>query len=170
MRPGSELLVAIALCLGLAACASDAPAVSEPSAAVTGPSPSASASGPVAEPSPMPEPSPEPSPEPKPKGPEAEALLALCAVEADLARGDIERAEATFEDDAHETLHEIAHEVEEVDREVAARLLVAKAKVEAGFADPAVRAPAQRRAVAALIDAMREAMATLDLDQPACPA
>jgi len=167
MRPRLTHLVGIALCLALAACGSDDAVVSEPSAtASVSQTPSASPS--ETEPSPASSPSAEP--EPEPTGPEARALLALCTVETDLARGDVERAEATFENDVHETLHEIAHEVEEVDLEVAAGLLRAKYDVELGFAQPTIRTGPQRRAVAALIDAIREAMATLDLDQPACAA
>jgi len=69
----------------------------------------------------------------------------------------------------HETLHELADELGTVDRKVAAALLVAKSKVEAGFADPSIQASAQARAVGALIDEMRAAMSALDIDQPACP-
>ena len=157
------LPAAIALSVLLVACGAEgasqgASPSGEPTTVTVSPSPSRT------------EPSPTPSPTPEGTTPEGYALIALCTVETDLRRGEVERAEATFDDEVHETLHELAHAVEEVDREVAAALLVAKAKVEAGFAQPAVQASAQRRAVAALVDEMRETMAELDIDQPACPA
>jgi hypothetical protein len=163
------LPAAVALTVLLAACGSQgtsqgASPSGEPATVTVSPSPPASPSPSRAEPSPA------PSPTPGGTTPEGYALIALCTVEIDLRRGEVDRAEATFEDEVHETLHELAHAVEEVDREVAAALLVAKAKVEAGFAEPAVQASAQRRAVAGLIDEMRGTMAELDIDQPACPA
>lgn len=165
MRLHPLVLLAIAAAL-LPACASDEPAET------TSPATSASSASPLPSPSLSGEPSPTttPSPTQEGTGPEGFALIALCEVETDLKQGEIDRAAATFEDEVHETLHELADEVEAVDREVSADLLVAKAKVEAGFADPSIQAAAQRRAVAALIERMREAMTTLEIDQPACAA
>jgi hypothetical protein len=166
LRPLVLLTVAAVL---LPACGSD-----EPSADTAGTSPTASATSESPPPSPSlsgePSPTTTPSPTSEGTGPEGVALIALCEVETDLEQGDIDQAAATFEDEVHETLHELADQLEAVDRKVAAALLVAKAKVEAGFADPSVQAPALRRAVEALIVEMRAAMTALDLDQPACAA
>ncbi len=166
MNRGSVVLAAVVLSLSLAACGSDGggratnPSAGPASMSPLSPSPS----------TPEPEPSPTPSATSEGTGPEGYALIALCSVQTDLEGGDIERAEATFEDEVHETLHELADALQEVDREAAADLLVAKSEVEARFARPAVRGAAQARAVGRLIDAMRGAMTVLELDQPACAA
>ncbi len=102
-------------------------------------------------------------------GPEADALLALCRVAASLADGEVDVAEATFEDGAHETLHEVAHELEEVDRAAAATLLEAKAKVEAGFASADPDPAALRADVQGLVAAFAHSLAALDVAAPSCP-
>lgn len=56
----------------------------------------------------------------------------VCAARASAADGDLETAQATF-DDVHVGLHDLAAAAGEEDRAVAARLLEAKQRVEAGL-------------------------------------
>jgi hypothetical protein len=154
----------LALALTSSACGSDEPA----QAASPTPSPAAAASASPTHVQHSPAASPSPAQAP-PSSPQGRAFLSLCEVRSAVAAGDAESAEATFEDDAHDTLHEIAHELEEVDRRAAAALLVAKSKVEAGFAEPEPDVEELERDVAALLEATSDGMAALDLDVPGCP-
>lgn len=101
--------------------------------------------------------------------PEVGAFLSLCSVAADVAAEDFARAEATFEDEVHETVHELADRLETTDRLLAAALLRAKAEVEADFLDD-VPDPATLGAdVDGLLGAMGDALGTVDVEAPGCP-
>jgi hypothetical protein len=66
------------------------------------------------------------------------AASGLCEASAGVDDGDIEGAESRFYDTVHQPLHDLAAEVSEVDRVIAARLLEAKEAVESRFdTDPA---------------------------------
>lgn len=58
---------------------------------------------------------------------------ALCTSLQAAKAGDGDRARAAFMDDAHEPLHELARELESIDRAEAARLLEAKQRVESAI-------------------------------------
>ena len=157
-----RLLLALGLSTALLAACGDGEDAPDPSAAVPmSPTPSV----PTATPSPAVEPSSTGEDDPR-----AIALvLGLCSVEADLAADDVESAEATFEDEVHDPLHEIGDEVEEVDRGTAADLLEAKQRVESGFAEPAPAAELTAE-VEVLLEATWAALEALGLGAPACPA
>jgi hypothetical protein len=95
------------------------------------------------------------------------AIEGLCRIE-DEGLADRDRASAIFYDRAHDALHELAAEVEDVDRAAAARLLVAKERVEQALGgDPLPETfldelRALRRAVAETLDALGE-------EAPGCP-
>ena len=93
-----------------------------------------------------------------------QVVLGLCTSSDQLAT-DPEAASTTFLDESHGGLHQIARELEEVDREAAGQLLEAKAAVEGGFASGAPT-PEQ---MAALLVATRNGLSKLGLDPPACP-
>ena len=63
---------------------------------------------------------------------DSEYFASLCAVLDDATAGDIEAANAGFD---HGPLHELAEQVTEIDRGVAADLLQAKEAVESALAD-----------------------------------
>lgn len=100
--------------------------------------------------------------------PEILAYLALCSVRDAASAGDVATAEATFEDDAHETLHHVADEVEGTDRAAAAGLLQAKSDVEADFAQDAPDPSAVSHHVEALLSAMGDALEVVGLPAPGC--
>lgn len=139
----SLLALAAALALTLTACGSDDAARSDTY-------PSVSGSGATA--------------------PEVLALRSLCDVRASLAEGDTAGAEATFQDDVHETLHHLADEVAAVDRTVSGDLLMAKSVVEEGFLQGPADAAGLGTATDDLLSAMRVALGAVGLPAPACPA
>ena len=101
--------------------------------------------------------------------PEIQAYLALCSVRDAAAANDLTSAEATFENDAHETLHHLAAEVEGTDRPTAAALLQAKSDVEADFLEEAPDPTTVADHVQALLSAMRTALEVVGLTAPGCP-
>lgn len=101
-------------------------------------------------------------------GPEARAYLALCSVQSAAAASDVPTAEATFRDEAHETLHHLADEVGAVDRAVAAALLQAKSTVEADLAEDAPDPATLAAHAQELLAAMGDAMGAVGLEAPGC--
>jgi hypothetical protein len=148
-------LIALALSLSVAACAGAGEAGSSP----TTPPASVSAVSP----------SPEESHGPHESGPEVEAYLALCRMQALIAQESLVAAETTFHDEVHETLHELADRVEDVDRGVAATLLMAKARVEEDLASDPTSPGILAEDVAALLEAMEATLDALAIPAPGCP-
>jgi hypothetical protein len=103
-------------------------------------------------------------------GPELDAYLALCEVSSQVEAGDLERAEATFHDEVHEALHELAERLETTDRAASAALLVAKARVEEDLERDPIDAGALAKDVRGLLRAMADALAAAGDPPPACPA
>lgn len=103
-------------------------------------------------------------------GSAVQAYLALCDMVGQVAAGDLDRAEATFDDEIHEAVHELAGELETTDREASAALLVAKAKVEADLEQQPPDASALDPDVRALQRAMAAALEAAGTPPPACPA
>lgn len=101
--------------------------------------------------------------------PQIQAYLALCSVRDAAATNDLASAEATFENDAHETLHHLAAEVEGTDRPTAAALLQAKSDVEADFLEEAPDPTTVADHVRALLTAMGSALEVVGLTAPGCP-
>jgi hypothetical protein len=97
------------------------------------------------------------------------ALAGLCRAE-DLARaGDLRNARATFEDQAHAYLHELAADAESRARAAVGRLLEAKNRVEAALRGEADQAPAEVGARLATLEAVtREVAAALGTPAPRC--
>lgn len=96
----------------------------------------------------------------------ARAIAGLCTIEAGRTE-DLEGASRAFYDRAHDSLHEIAAAVEDVDRAVAARLLVAKERVEEDLRSPTLPETFAED-VAELLGTTRDALAALDLPVPDC--
>lgn len=94
------------------------------------------------------------------------AITALCEA-AELADdGDLNAAHGVFLSRAHGRLHELAAEASDLDRAAAARLLEAKADVEATLP---LEDPAAADALDALIAATRSAIEVVtDEPRPAC--
>lgn len=83
------------------------------------------------------------------------AASGLCEASAGVDDGDIEGAESQFYDAVHQPLHDLAAEVSEVDRVIAARLLEAKEAVESGFdGEPAGLGGALRSLVSAVDESL----------------
>lgn len=70
---------------------------------------------------------------PGPDDPYASAASGLCDASARAEMGELDMARQAFYDTAHQPLHDLAAEVAEVDRGLAARLLEAKESVESGL-------------------------------------
>jgi hypothetical protein len=79
-------------------------------------------------------------------------VAGLCRSAAEAGDGSVETARDTFFDTAHQGLHELADEVSDIDRAVAAALLQAKEAVEAGFTDGAEDIPTRLGALVAATD------------------
>jgi len=93
------------------------------------------------------------------------AASGLCEASTGVDYGDIEGAESQFYDTVHQPLHDLAAEVSEVDRVIAARLLEAKEAVESGFdTDPAGLGEELR----SLISAVDESLIAIGDDPPPC--
>lgn len=101
--------------------------------------------------------------------PETPAYLALCSARDAASAGDAAAAEAAFQDEAHETLHHLAEEVEGADRAAAAALLRAKSDVEADFAEEAPDPATVGGHLDALLAAMADALEVVGSVAPACP-
>lgn len=95
------------------------------------------------------------------------AASGLCEASAEVDDGDIEGAESQFYDTVHQPLHDLAAEVSEVDRVIAARLLEAKEAVESRFeTDSAGLGEAFR----SLVSAVNESLTAIGHDSPPCTA
>lgn len=103
-------------------------------------------------------------------GPEVGAYLALCDMAAQVEAGDLDRAEATFHDEVHEPLHELADRLETTDRAASAALLVAKTRVEEDLARDPMDAGALGKDVWGLLRAMADALEAAGDAPPACLA
>jgi len=101
--------------------------------------------------------------------PEVRAFLSLCSVAADVAAEDLAGAEAAFQDEVHETLHELADRLGSTDRAVSAALLQAKSKVEADLLEDAPDSARLGTDVGGLLAAMADALGAVGLDVPECP-
>lgn len=95
------------------------------------------------------------------------SVAALCGAREAAADGDAEGAQRAFLDRAHGPLHTIAAAVQDDDRDVVARLLEAKAKVEEGFIDTD-DARALARPLDDLVGVTVEALAVLDIRVEPC--
>lgn len=99
--------------------------------------------------------------------PYSSAASGLCEASAAAETDDFDAARRVFYDTAHQPLHELASEVTEVDRALAARLLEAKRSVESGLdADP----PALAESFRTLLAATRESLAVTGHSELPCPA
>jgi hypothetical protein len=92
------------------------------------------------------------------------AVNGLCAL---AGMTDQTAANATFQDEAHRTLHAVAAEAERIDRAVSAALLQTKQRVEADLAEPDLP-PSFSDDVQALLVALRAALETIGLPAPEC--
>lgn len=106
-----------------------------------------------------------PSPAASPDGAQLAIVADLCRARA--ASDDPRAAEATFFGDAHTPLHELADDVATVDRQAAARLLVAKNAVESAMAEDAPPAMLRHR-LATLVAATSAALDTLGTPATGC--
>lgn len=95
---------------------------------------------------------------------DGEYFASLCAVLDDADAGDLEAANAGFD---HGPLHELAEQVTEVDRGVAADLLQAKEAVESALADEATDPTEAATLVADLTTATLAAYEAAGLTVPA---
>ena len=73
------------------------------------------------------------APAPTPDAPPAGLDRAVCEVARQARAGDVAAARTTFAGPVHDDLHRLADELSQADRAVAARLLEAKQRVEAGL-------------------------------------
>lgn len=83
------------------------------------------------------------------------ASQGLCDARAQASRSDVPRAAAVFNEEVHAFLHELAADLQEIDRAAAAALLEAKQRVEAVIVDPARSNPDE---VAALLADLERAL------------
>ena len=94
-----------------------------------------------------------------------DAVFALCLVRD--GTEDIEAADATFQDRAHGSLHDLVTAVEDDDRELAGRLLIAKQAVENGLSNP--QGPEHlAQDTDRLIAVAGDALQTLGMEAPEC--
>lgn len=96
-----------------------------------------------------------------------DAVLGLCDSVSRASGNDVQGAEGAFVDRSHGPLHEIAAEVQGVDRPLAADLLVAKNRVEEDFRSGA-DSGALLTDFRALLDATANALTALELEVPPC--
>jgi hypothetical protein len=90
-------------------------------------------------------------------------IAGLCAAAGEAGAGDADAARRTFFDESHDPLHRLADEATERDRVVAAVLLEAKEKVEAGFD---AGSPSLAGDLATLADAARAAVRVIEKPVP----
>jgi hypothetical protein len=69
------------------------------------------------------------SPAPRSRGPQA-AVTGLCEAQSLASGGGLDEARQVFQDESHAYLHQLAAELQERDRSLAAELLEAKQQVE----------------------------------------
>ena len=113
----------------------------------------------------------EPASEPAPAAdPElGRASAGLCDAMKAASGGDVDRAAALFEDEAHGYLHELAERVEARDRAAAAELLEAKQRAEAALARP--WGPEEvAQALEDLGEELADAAGILGMQRPRCEA
>lgn len=101
--------------------------------------------------------------------PEVRAFLSLCSMRADVAGEDVTSAAATFQDDVHDALHELAARVEPTDRASAAAVLEATSKVEADLREASPDLARLGTDVDGLLEAMRDALGAAAVPAPSCP-
>lgn len=94
-------------------------------------------------------------------------VTGLCEAAA-AAATEPEDAERIFQDQVHVPLHELAAEVGEADRAVAARLLEAKDSVESALEAPPIRADALEDDLSELLDATIAGVRTIEMEAPTC--
>jgi len=92
------------------------------------------------------------------------AVAGLCAAAGQARGGDVDDARATFFDQSHDDLHELADEVAGDDRAAAAELLEAKEAVEADLEDSSASLPDD---LDTLVDATRTAVRATGATVPA---
>ncbi len=98
-----------------------------------------------------------------------EAVAGLCEATTLAEDGDVAAAAAVFQDRSHEYLHELADQLSDQDRAATARLLEAKQRVEAAFADSETADPAETaNLLRDLQAALSEAATAASLDPPGC--
>jgi hypothetical protein len=98
-----------------------------------------------------------------------EAVDGLCRATGLARGGDVEAASEVFQDRSHEYLHVLADDLMDQDRAAAARLLEAKQRVEAVFADPGSADPVQTADLLGdLQSALAEAATAAGLDPSGC--
>jgi hypothetical protein len=107
------------------------------------------------------------------QSPEARQLQAasqgLCDAQVLISDGKISEAADVFEDRTHAYLHELAEEVQDVDRAIAAELLEAKERLEVALDAPQASDPAAVAvSIAELQRALADAAAAVDLPRPLC--
>jgi hypothetical protein len=92
------------------------------------------------------------------------AVGGLCEI---VGATDLEAANATFQDRAHQTLHTVAAAAEQGDRAAAAALLQAKQRVEADLTEAALPVGFGDD-VEALLASLRAALGAIGLDAATC--
>jgi hypothetical protein len=98
-----------------------------------------------------------------------EAVGGICEATTLAEDGDVAAASVVFQDRSHEYLHELADQLSDQDRAATARLLEAKQRVEAAFADPEAADPADTaNLLRDLQAALSEAATAAGLEPPAC--
>jgi len=101
--------------------------------------------------------------------PEVRAFLSLCSMSSEVAGDDVAAAEATFQDEVHETLHELADRLGSTDRATAAAVLEATSRVEADLVETTPDPARLSEDVAGLVTAMGDALAAAGFEAPPCP-
>ena len=97
------------------------------------------------------------------------AFQGLCQSRAAAEAGDVLGASGVFQSRAHAELHSLADRLAGADREAAARLLEAKQRLEAAFANAAAAsAPAVAGLISTLELEVQRAAEVLGQDPPAC--
>ena len=94
-------------------------------------------------------------------------LSDLCAAIESTEEDNAGEARRVFEDEIHGPLHELAAEVEAVDREATANLLVAKNNVEKAF-DSSARSGSLRTELTALADSLSVALRAVGVNNSGC--
>jgi len=92
------------------------------------------------------------------------AVAGLCAAADEVRAGDVDDARATFFDQSHDDLHELADDAAAADRAAAADLLEAKESVEADLEDPSASLADD---LDTLVDATRVAIRATGASVPA---
>ncbi len=96
------------------------------------------------------------------------AFQGLCEARAAAEAGDVLGASTIFQSRTHGELHSLGDRLSTTDREAAARLLEAKQRVEAAFADPAASPTAVAGLISSLEAEVASAAEALGQERPAC--